>query len=845
MKVFLSHSTKDAPFVDKLSAALTAAGYESWHCEVDIAVAENFVASINDALQTSDLALLVWSSNAANSKWTTAEWTAILARQVEESKIRLGVILLQDLPLPELLRTSNFVDARTDPEGAIARTIDWVKTRHNAGRVAGSQASVLLPAYLPNDFVGREDAVNNLRAAFAKGPSVYLLHGEPGCGKSTLALKFAWEMQRDFDAVVFQTCGPRSATQIGADLAARLNLDTKGQPPEQQLAAAKQWLAARQSLLVLDDVCSSDVKDLFTVPATAVLVTSRLQSLPWIPPKSSSEVKSFSQQEVEALFSDYLGAETAANHKKALLAFADSVDRLPIAIAVGADLLRRQLDPLDEAAQGLQLEKLQNEVLDVPSLMRRAIEARTEIERRLLAAASLCVPMGFWMPLTTAVSGLTPPQAKQARDQLWQSSLLRMLDRDLQIFALPTLLREAVNAGIASAPAGSSNAELKEPYLAFLTKLFLDRESKWQDCRNCLGEAMPALHLAIEGGARERITAIGAGGFETAYRFGDYDRALQILSLEESFWSAHDDNEAKDSVLRVNGNQAAICQSWGKFEQALDFLKRTETLSKELNDKQRLRQTMANESMLLIPLGRFDEAMTLLKQVETLSQEPPVDVPVLRSCYSSQASILNEWGKYDDALIMIGKSEALWLPDKDRRGLIRVYNQHAVILKNQRKLEESMALQKNVEALCNEFQDQAGLQQTYGNQANILYEWGKIQGAYDLWQKQEKLCRSLSDAASLQGCLLNQARLFRDIGQYEQATKLFQEQEDICFALHLPAPMAIGYVNYALMAKKQGDMKKARQTLQAAIDIFTQLKMPVQQQEAQEDLANLPPDPAD
>jgi len=41
-------------------------------------------------LTESDLALLLWSPDATKSNWTKEEWTAILARQVAEQKIRLG-----------------------------------------------------------------------------------------------------------------------------------------------------------------------------------------------------------------------------------------------------------------------------------------------------------------------------------------------------------------------------------------------------------------------------------------------------------------------------------------------------------------------------------------------------------------------------------------------------------------------------------------------------------------------------------------------------------------------------------------------------------------------------------
>jgi TIR domain len=43
MKVFISHSTKDKEFVERLSAVLEGDGFEPWLCEVDVEKNENFV----------------------------------------------------------------------------------------------------------------------------------------------------------------------------------------------------------------------------------------------------------------------------------------------------------------------------------------------------------------------------------------------------------------------------------------------------------------------------------------------------------------------------------------------------------------------------------------------------------------------------------------------------------------------------------------------------------------------------------------------------------------------------------------------------------------------------------
>ncbi len=110
-----------------------------------------------------------------------------------------------------------------------------------------------------------------LYTALAENPGSALLHGEAGCGKSTLALKFAWQTQGAFDAVVFQICGQRPVAEIAAELAVKLKLGVETRPPEEQIAAAKAWLADRRALLVLDDIWESDVKALAPVPAVSLL----------------------------------------------------------------------------------------------------------------------------------------------------------------------------------------------------------------------------------------------------------------------------------------------------------------------------------------------------------------------------------------------------------------------------------------------------------------------------------------------------------------------------------------------------------------------------------------------
>lgn len=362
-------------------------------------------------------------------------------------------------------------------------------------------------------------------------PGVFLLHGEPGCGKSTLALKFAWKAQASFDAVVFQTCGQRTADEIAVELAGRLKLEAvRSAPPEAQLEAAQNWLRERLSLLVLDDVWNDDVRRLLPGPPVSVLATSRRRNWPWVETGSRELVESFSSEEVEACFRKYLAETVVARHRTALLQFAERMERLPLAIAVAAALLRDSAEPVEEAALGLRLADLRS----VRDVLERATQAQPERERGLLQAMAVCAPEGFWLPLAAQIAGLEDREMREARDRLVNSSLLRVLDRDRRRFQLHALLREQLRR---SAPL----RELQERHAVALEPLFKNGEMRWMG-RECLEEVIPALeHLRQSG--------------RTVMRYGlgyvmALDHAMRIVRQEDGFWTDLDDDEAKNSHRR-------------------------------------------------------------------------------------------------------------------------------------------------------------------------------------------------------------------------------------------------------------------------------------------------------
>ena len=104
MRVFISHSSKDKPAVEKLATALRERGIDAWVDKWEMGPGDDFIAAINEGLEEADAGIVVFSAHSVESRWVEAETSYLTYARIREGKPLIPVKAGDDAFVPPLLR---------------------------------------------------------------------------------------------------------------------------------------------------------------------------------------------------------------------------------------------------------------------------------------------------------------------------------------------------------------------------------------------------------------------------------------------------------------------------------------------------------------------------------------------------------------------------------------------------------------------------------------------------------------------------------------------------------------------------------------------------------------------
>lgn len=251
------------------------------------------------------------------------------------------------------------------------------------------QHAAVVPAQLPlvpADFTGRRAEIaalvrESVPRARAWAPSIQILTGKGGSGKSALAARVAAELVEVFpDGQLYadlrgMTDTPAEPGEVLARFLKALGTPVESIPAstEDRIEANRALLARRRVLVLLDDAASeSQVRPLLPTGACAALVTTRRQ-LGGIAGATRTHLDVLDHDDAVELLARIAGRQRVAAETTAAHDIVERCGRMPLAIRIaGARLATRHRWPLQLLANRLADERRRLDELAIADLEVRA-----------------------------------------------------------------------------------------------------------------------------------------------------------------------------------------------------------------------------------------------------------------------------------------------------------------------------------------------------------------------------------------------------------------------------------------------------------------------------------------
>ena len=129
--IFLSHSSVDKPFVRKLANDLKNYGHTPWLDEWEIKVGDCIVSKIESGINKADYVILILSKKAVQSGWVEKEWKSKYWDEVNDKKVMVLPVLIEDCEIPGLIKTKKYADFRKEYSFALEQLIDALPSSGN------------------------------------------------------------------------------------------------------------------------------------------------------------------------------------------------------------------------------------------------------------------------------------------------------------------------------------------------------------------------------------------------------------------------------------------------------------------------------------------------------------------------------------------------------------------------------------------------------------------------------------------------------------------------------------------------------------------------------------------
>jgi hypothetical protein len=127
--IFISYATPDRAFVLRLASNIEMLGHSVWLDLREISVGDSPVGKIGAGIDRADYLIVVLSQHTARSSWVEQEVQIKYCEELAQRRTLILPVLIEDCPIPPLLRPRRFADFRMGYEIGLAQLAVTLHTR--------------------------------------------------------------------------------------------------------------------------------------------------------------------------------------------------------------------------------------------------------------------------------------------------------------------------------------------------------------------------------------------------------------------------------------------------------------------------------------------------------------------------------------------------------------------------------------------------------------------------------------------------------------------------------------------------------------------------------------------
>jgi len=126
MPIFISYSHKNKEFVDKLAIQLVARNVNIWLDRWELNLGDSLIDKVQDAVDGASALLVILSKESTSSEWCKKELSSGLLRELEEKRVVVMPVLLEDCDIPIFARGKLYADFRSNFDDGLRTVVEGI-----------------------------------------------------------------------------------------------------------------------------------------------------------------------------------------------------------------------------------------------------------------------------------------------------------------------------------------------------------------------------------------------------------------------------------------------------------------------------------------------------------------------------------------------------------------------------------------------------------------------------------------------------------------------------------------------------------------------------------------------